>query len=68
MAPAQYPRGVPDKVWTAEELEKLSPAEQDALFEASVITDLDAVPAEYLARVRARVQHRIDTAEASSKP
>lgn len=55
-------------MWTAEELEKLSPAEQDALFKASLVTDLSTVPPEFLMRVQARVQEHIDTAEASSKP
>ncbi|MFA5883775.1 MAG: hypothetical protein WDA60_07985 [Acidimicrobiia bacterium] len=57
-----------DKVWTAAELERLSPAEQDALFDAGLVTDLDAVPPEFVARVRQRVQERIDSTEASSKP
>lgn len=56
-----------ETVWTAEEFEKLSPAEQDALFEASIVTNLDMVPAEFVAHVRSRVQARIET-EASSKP
>jgi len=29
------------KVWSADQLAELSPAEQDALFDASVATDLD---------------------------
>ena len=32
-----------DKVWTAAELEAMSPAEQDDLFNSSVVTDLDDV-------------------------
>lgn len=67
-APTGYPRIVADKVWTAEELERLSPAEQDAVFEASLVTDLSAVPPEFMARIRQRVQERIDSTEASSKP
>jgi hypothetical protein len=51
------------KVWTAAELEKLSPAEQDDLFSASIVTDLDDVPPEFVARVRARVQARIDASD-----
>jgi hypothetical protein len=46
---------VADKVWTADELEAMSPAEQDALFNESIVTDLDTVPGEFLARVRARL-------------
>jgi hypothetical protein len=44
------------KVWTAEELERLTPAEQNALFDASVVTDLDQVPAAFLDQVRARAE------------
>ena len=47
------------KVWTAEELDQISPAEQDAVFQASLVTDLAAVPAEYLAHVRVRLEDRI---------
>jgi hypothetical protein len=45
-----------ERVWITEELARLSPAEQDALFEASLVSDLTAVPPEFLARVSARVQ------------
>ena len=50
---------VPDKIWTAKELAALSPAEQDALFEASIITDLADAPPDLITRVRERVQARI---------
>ena len=36
------------KVWTAAELEQMTPAEHDEVFESSVITDVDEVPAEFL--------------------
>jgi hypothetical protein len=58
---------VAEKVWTTEEFERLSPAQQDAVFEQSIATDLAAVPEDFLAHVRARVQQRIDD-EASSQP
>jgi hypothetical protein len=45
----------------------LSPVQQDAVFEQSIVTDLAAVPEDFLAHVRGRVQQRIDT-EASSQP
>jgi hypothetical protein len=44
------------KVWTAAELEQMSPTERKAIFDASIVTDLDQVPPEFLARVRARVE------------
>ena len=50
------------KFWTPEEFEKLSPAEQDEAFAKSIVWDLDEVPQEFLDRVRARVQSRIDDA------
>jgi hypothetical protein len=47
------------KVWLPAELEKLTPAEQDALFEDSIVSDLNVVPQDFLAAVRDRVQQRI---------
>ena len=54
-------------VVTAAELEKMSPAEQRALFDASVVTDLDEAPAEFLARVRRRLEQHIDENESAPK-
>ena len=54
------------KIWTAEEFLGLTPAEQDALFQASIITDLDQAPAALVVRARARLQRRI--AEQESTP
>jgi hypothetical protein len=51
---------MPGKVVTAAELEKMSPAEQQALFDASVVADLDQVPAEFLERVRLRLEQHIE--------
>lgn len=50
---------VADKVWTAEELEAMTPAEVDAIFEASLITDLAEVPEDFLERVRSRTSRHI---------
>jgi len=58
---------MPRKVWTAAELDSMTPTEVDALFEASIVRDLDDVPPEFLARVRARVQERIDAEESSTR-
>jgi hypothetical protein len=55
------------KVATAAELEKMSPAEQQALFDASVVTDLGQVPAEFLERVRLRLEQHIDQTESAPK-
>jgi hypothetical protein len=46
-------------VWTAEEPEQLTPAQQDALFDASIVTDLDQVPAAFLERVRSTAEQRL---------
>jgi hypothetical protein len=40
-------------VITAAELEAMTPAQREAAFEASVVTDLDDLPAAYVARLRA---------------
>ncbi|MGZ8705142.1 MAG: hypothetical protein ACXWYB_10835 [Aeromicrobium sp.] len=53
------------KVWTAAELEQMSPAERHAIFEASIVTDLDKVPPEFLERVRARVEKIIAETEST---
>jgi hypothetical protein len=47
------------QTWTVEEWAALSAAEQDAIFQASVVTDLAQVPAEYLARIRAEFEARV---------
>jgi hypothetical protein len=41
-------------VLTAAELDGMSPEERQAAFDAHVVTDLDELPAEYVARLRAR--------------
>jgi hypothetical protein len=56
------------KIWTAEELERLSPSEQDELFNASVVTDVDDVPAEFLAKVRERFHERVPGVDTPPRP
>lgn len=56
------------KVWTAAELDALTPAQIDALFDASIVRDLDQVPPEFLDRVRADVEQHIASTEATRKP
>ncbi len=51
------------KIWTAAELEQMTPAEQDAVFEASIVRDLAEVPEEFLERVRSRANDRISELE-----
>jgi hypothetical protein len=37
----------------------MTPAQQDALFDASLVADLSTVPPEFLQRVRERLEQRI---------
>ena len=55
------------KIWTAAELDDMTPAQVDALFQASIVTDLDEVPAEFLAKVRADAEEHIAATEAPRK-
>lgn len=43
-----------DHIWTAAELERLTPEERQRLLNERVVTDLSEVPPEFLARVRAK--------------
>lgn len=52
-----------EKIVTAAEFEKLSPAERHALFEASVVTDIDEAPPQLVERARSRVQQKIAESE-----
>lgn len=47
------------KVWTAAELEQMTPAQQQEIFEQSIVMDLSQAPAEFLANVRADVEEHI---------
>lgn len=58
---------MPRKVWTAAELDLMSPAEVDALFQTSIVKDLEEVPPEFLAKVRADVQEYIASTESARK-
>lgn len=51
------------KLWTAEELERLSPAERNEIIRAGIVTDLEDVPPAFLDRVRANVQDHISASE-----
>jgi hypothetical protein len=50
---------VTPKVWTAAELEQLSPAERQRIFDESLVTDLSQVPPDFLARIRHEVRQHI---------
>ena len=52
------------KLWTAEEMERLSRVQQQAVFDDSIMVDLDEVPPEFLAQVRADAERLIAVREA----
>jgi hypothetical protein len=56
------------RVMSAAELERLTPAEQDAVFQASIVRDLSLVPPDFLARVRERAAEHIKASEADPTP
>lgn len=58
---------MPDKVWTAADLEGLTPAEQDELFAASLIRDPSTMPPDFLDRIRERARQRIADTETQDR-
>jgi len=54
-------------LWTAEELEKLSPSERNEIILAGVVADMDEVPTEFLARIRANVLDHIESAATTDR-
>jgi hypothetical protein len=52
-------------VWTAVELAGMTPVEQDDIFNASIVNDLDKVRPEFLDRVRVRAAALVEAREAS---
>ena len=46
------------KIWTAAELDAMTPAERQRIFDDSIVWDLSEVPEEFLNRVRAKVLAR----------
>ena len=47
------------KIWTAAELDEMTPAERKKIFDESIIWDLDDAPQELIDRARAKVLKRI---------
>ena len=54
------------ELWTAEELEKLSPVERTEIIRAGIVTDLTHVPEAFLKRVRANVRNHIASTETAA--
>lgn len=58
-----------EKIWTAAELEKMSPAERHELFNASIVTDLETVGDDpLLARTRAKIESMIAESDEHARP
>ena len=55
------------KIWTAGELEQLTPAEQDEIFRAGIIWDLEDAPAELVERARRKIEQRIADTETTDR-
>ena len=53
----------PRKIWTAAELDEMSPRERKRIFDESIVWDLDDAPSELLDRARAKLLQRIAEAE-----
>ena len=49
-----------ERIVRAEDLERMSPAEREAVFAAAIQWDLDNTPADFLDRVRDRIAPRLD--------
>ncbi len=43
-----------DRIWTAEELERLTPDERDRVVKEGLVQDLSELPPEFVARARAK--------------
>ena len=52
------------KLWTAEELEALPPAERYEVIRSGIVTDMDRVPPAFLERVRQNVRDHIASEDA----
>lgn len=58
-----YVVGMERKIWTAVELDEMTPAERKKIFDESIIWDLDDAPPELVERARAKVLKRIEENE-----
>lgn len=52
-----------DRIWTAAELEQLTPDERDRVIRAGFITDPDKIPAAFTERARRKADARIEALE-----
>ena len=56
-----------DKIWTAAELERLSPDQRAAIVKSGFVTDPSQVPPDLLARARRKVDMRTAATEGPQK-
>ena len=54
-----------NKIWTAAELEKMTPAERHEISKASIVRDLDDAPQHLVEKARRFVEARITAEEAT---
>ena len=54
------------KIWTAAELEKMTPAERHEISQASIVRDLDDAPQHLVDKARRFVEARIAAEESTS--
>ena len=54
------------KIWTAAELDKMTPAERREISQAAIITDLSEVPPEFLERARDSARRHMTSNEQPS--
>ena len=55
------------KIWTAAELEAMTPAEVDEIFRSSIVWDLEDAPPELVERARERVLRHIEQTETTDQ-
>jgi len=60
--------GMSRKIWTAAELEAMTPSEVDEIFRSSIVWDLDDAPPELVARAREHVVRHIEQTETTEQP
>ena len=51
------------KIWTAAELDEMTPAERKKIFDDSIVWDLDDAPPELIERARAKILKHIAETE-----
>ena len=54
-----------DRIWTAAELEALSPDERDAVIRSGFVTEPEKIPADLIERGRQKADARIAAVESS---